>query len=131
VLNEYLAHMAATTGDLYSALLDPEPDEALLDGAGDIIDALCAVGGPAKDIRDYADGPAVIGRYLALVGNRPPNLARVSTVLRLGRYLASENAAGRARLARPAVPGPARPGRAASARCRGPRRQAPGRRGLA
>ena len=49
VMNEYLAHLAATTGDLYTALLDPEPDEALLDGAGGIIDALCAAGGASLD----------------------------------------------------------------------------------
>jgi hypothetical protein len=94
VMNEYLAHVAATTGDLYSALLEPEPDEALLDGAGGIIDALCAVGGPAKDIRHYPDGPAVICRYLALVDNRPPSLARTGTVLRLHRFLVSDDAAG-------------------------------------
>jgi hypothetical protein len=33
VMTEYLAHLAATTGELYTALLDPEPDEALLDGS--------------------------------------------------------------------------------------------------
>jgi hypothetical protein len=94
VMNEYLAHLAATTGDLYTALLDPEPDEALLDGAGDIIDALCAVGGPAKDIRDYPDGPAVISRYLTLIRHRAPSLARASTVLGLGQFLGSCEAAG-------------------------------------
>ena len=94
VMNEYLAHLAATTGDLYTALLDPEPDEALLDGAGGIIDALCAVGGPAKDIRDYPDGPAVIGRYLTVVRDRAPSLARARIVLRLGNFLESGDAAG-------------------------------------
>ena len=93
VMNEYLAHLAATTGDLYTALLDPEPDEALLDGAGGIIDALCAVGGPVKDIRDYPDGPAVISRYLTLIRDRAASLARVSTVLELGRFLGSGEAA--------------------------------------
>ena len=94
VMNEYLAHLAATTGDLYTAMLDPEPDEALLDGAGGIIDALCAVGGPAKDIRDYPDGPAVIGRYLTLVRDRAPSLARAAIVLGLGDFLESGEAAG-------------------------------------
>jgi hypothetical protein len=94
VMNEYLAHLAATTADLYTALLDPEPDEALLDGAGGIIDALCAVGGPAKDIRDYPDGPAVIGRYLTLVRDRAPSLARAAIVLGLGDFLESGEAAG-------------------------------------
>ena len=94
VMNEYLAHLAATTGDLYTTMLDPESDEALLDGAGGIIDALCAVGGPAKDIRDYPDGPAVIGRYLTLVRDRAPSLARAAIVLGLGDFLESGEAAG-------------------------------------
>jgi hypothetical protein len=93
VMDEYLAHLAATTGDLYTALLDPEPDEALLDGAGGIIDALCA-GGPAKDIRDYPDGPAVISRYLILIRRRAPSLARARTVLGVGDFLGSGEAAG-------------------------------------
>jgi hypothetical protein len=95
VMNEYLAHLAATTGDLYTALLDPEPDEALLDGAGGILDALCRVGGPAKDIRDYPDGPAAIGRYLTLVRDRAPSLARAGIVLGLGDFLEPGEAAGR------------------------------------
>jgi hypothetical protein len=93
VMNEYLAHLAATTADLYTALLDPDPDEALLDGTGGIIDALCAVGGPAEDIRDYPDGPAVISRYLILIRDRAPSLARARTVLELGRFLGSGEAA--------------------------------------
>ncbi len=94
VMTEYLAHLAATTGDLYTALLDPAPDEALLDGAGDILDALCGIGGPAKDISDYPDGPAAIGRYLTLIRRRTPSLARVIAVLRLGLFLESGDAAG-------------------------------------
>ena len=71
-MNEYLAHLAATTGDLHGALATPDVDDSLLDGAGDILDALCAVGGPAKDITDYPDGPATIDRYLTLVGHVDP-----------------------------------------------------------
>lgn len=93
VMDEYLAHLAATTGDLYTALLDPEPDEALLDGADGIITALCR-GGWAKDIRDYPDGPAVISRYLILIRHRAPSLARARTVLGLGDFLESGEAAG-------------------------------------
>jgi hypothetical protein len=94
VMNEYLAHLAATTGDLYSALLEPEPEDALLDGAGGILDALYAVGGPAKDIGAYPDGPAVISRYLDLVRRRAPSLARIRIVLGLGLFLESDDAAG-------------------------------------
>src|SRR5262249_5195021 len=94
VMNEYLAHLAATTADLYTALLDPEPDEALLDGAGGILGARCAVGGPAHDIRNYPGGPAAVGRYLTLVRERAPSLARACIVLRLGDFLESGEAAG-------------------------------------
>ena len=91
VMNDYLAHLAATTGDLHGALTAPDVDDPLLDGAGDILDALCAVGGPAKDITHYPHGPATIDQYLTLVGQRPPTLDRVASVLRLGRFIASDS----------------------------------------
>lgn len=47
IMDEYLAHTAATTGDLYAALTTPPVDDELLDGAGDILTALC-LGGPAN-----------------------------------------------------------------------------------
>lgn len=86
VMNEYLAHLAATTGDLCDALSAPDVDDALLDDAGDILDAL-AIGGPAEDMADYPDGPAALARYLSLVLRRPPTLRRVVVVLRLGLFL--------------------------------------------
>ncbi|HTS97602.1 MAG TPA: hypothetical protein VMI33_13370 [Streptosporangiaceae bacterium] len=94
VMNSYLAHLAATTGDLYGALAETVVDDPLLDGAGDILDALCVTGGPAADITSYGDGPAAIERYLTLSGPRPPTAARVAVVLRLGRFIASDPAAG-------------------------------------
>jgi hypothetical protein len=116
VMNEYLAHLAATTGDLHGALTAPDVDDPLLDGAGDILDALCAVGGPAKDITDYPYGPATIQRYLTLVGQRPPTLDRVASVLRVGRFIAADSAArlswrdaDRGRLGQVAADLPARP----------------------
>jgi len=92
IMNEYLAHVAATTGDLYSALTTPPVDDELLDGAGDILTALCC-GGPAKDITDYPAAPETIDQYLALVAPRPPSLSRVAVVLRLARFIASDQAA--------------------------------------
>ncbi|WP_345472712.1 hypothetical protein [Actinoallomurus oryzae] len=67
VMNEYLAHLAATTGDLYTALLGPDVDKALFEGAGGILAAL-ALGGPAKDMTDYDDGVPTMHRYAELVG---------------------------------------------------------------
>jgi hypothetical protein len=78
VMYEYLAHLAATTGVLHEALLSSDVDDALLDGAGDILIALIN-GGPAKAMEDYPDGPAVVDRYLTLLGQRPAVLKRIAT----------------------------------------------------
>jgi hypothetical protein len=91
VMNEYLACLAARTGDLLGALTAPVVDDALLDGAGGILAALGMTGGPAEDIRAYPDGPAAIERYLDLVADRPPTLRRVTDVLTLQRCTADDD----------------------------------------
>lgn len=91
IMNEYLAHIAATTGDLHAALAAQPVDDELLDSAGDILIALC-IGGPAEDITDYPDAPQTIDQYLTLVTQRPPNLARVTVVLHLRKFIASDQA---------------------------------------
>jgi hypothetical protein len=91
-MDEYLAHTAATTGDLHAALTTPPVDDELLDGAGGILTALCR-GGPAEDITDYPEAPQAIDRYLTLVAPRPPTLGRVHIVLELARFLTSDKAA--------------------------------------
>jgi hypothetical protein len=67
IMDEYLAHLAATTGDLYTALLDPDVDGALLEGAGGILAAL-ALGGHAKDMF----GVAVLGGNGVVVVRHSP-----------------------------------------------------------
>ncbi|MEV0129227.1 hypothetical protein AB0H83_12320 [Dactylosporangium sp. NPDC050688] len=89
VMDEYLAHLAATTGDLRAALAPGSIDEPLLAGAGGILLALCT-GGPSADITHYGDGPHVIDRYLVHAGNHPPNLGRVGVVGTLRRFIAGE-----------------------------------------
>lgn len=91
IMDEYLAHVAATTGDLHSALTTPPVDDELLDGAGDILAALC-LGGPTKDITDYPAAPQTIHQYLTLVAQRPPSLARVAVALQLARFITSDRA---------------------------------------
>lgn len=67
IVHEYLALIAATTGDLADALASSDPvDDELLDGAGSILFALCG-GLPGKDMRDYADGPVAFDRFLRQV----------------------------------------------------------------
>jgi hypothetical protein len=70
IMYEYLAHCCATAGGLRSALQPPEPDSALMDGAGDIIEALI-FGGPAEDIGHYQDGAEVIRLYLEHLSRQP------------------------------------------------------------
>lgn len=79
VMNEYLAHIAATTGDLATALAAPSPDRHLLTAAGDIIDALL-MGGPAEDIDDYTDAPAVLERWLGHMDDRAETLSDLITI---------------------------------------------------
>lgn len=87
IMNEYLAHLAATTGDLAGALAADPVDDDLIDGAGGILLALCN-GGPARDMTDYEDGPVAVERYLVQVGRRPPVLGRMAIVGTLDRSLA-------------------------------------------
>jgi len=69
IMDEYTAHLAATTGDLVGALEGPVDDE-LLAGAVGILRALI-VGGPAEDIGDYDDAPRALRLVLDRVHDRP------------------------------------------------------------
>jgi len=65
IMHEYLAHLCATTGGLKQALEAAAIDDALLDGAGELLAALIAgQGGPAEGIDDYEDGAAAAASYL-------------------------------------------------------------------
>ncbi|MER6829531.1 hypothetical protein ABT352_26345 [Streptosporangium sp. NPDC000563] len=86
IMDEYLAHLAATTGDLYSALLEPDIDDALLDGAADILAAL-ALGGPAEDMSDYADAVPAMHRLADLLADRGGTLGRLDAALRILAFL--------------------------------------------
>ncbi|AYY13772.1 hypothetical protein EF847_14795 [Actinobacteria bacterium YIM 96077] len=69
IMNEYLAHTAATTGDLAAALGGDDVDDELLAAAGDILSALIE-GGPAENIDDYLDGPQATRRYVDHMATR-------------------------------------------------------------
>ncbi|WP_174189599.1 hypothetical protein [Nocardia barduliensis] len=86
VLNEYLAHIAATTGGLYEALLADEVDDALLDGAAGILKAL-ALGGPAEDMHDYDDAIPAMHRFAELLARSAPTLGRLDAALTLQRLV--------------------------------------------
>ncbi|WP_433239271.1 hypothetical protein ACQPYK_32350 [Streptosporangium sp. CA-135522] len=86
IMNGYLAHLAATTGDLYSALLGPGVDDALLDGGGDILAAM-AMGGPAEDMSDYADAVPAMHRFAELLSGRRTTLGRLDSLLAIRAFL--------------------------------------------
>ncbi|MEU4314506.1 hypothetical protein [Nocardia sp. NPDC024068] len=90
VMNEYLAHLAATTGGLYEALLEPDIDDALLDGAADILRAL-EMGGPAEDMRDYEDAVPVMHRFGELLDTAEPTLGRLDAALSLRRLITRDS----------------------------------------
>jgi hypothetical protein len=88
VMDEYLAHLAATTGHLYEALLDRDLDDALLDGAGGILAAMASSdGGPAKGLSAYPDALPTLHRYATLLLAAPGTLPRLRSLLGIRGYL--------------------------------------------
>ncbi|MDU9416315.1 hypothetical protein [Pseudomonas sp. zfem005] len=81
VMVEYLAYPCAVGGNLLAALSGQDVDDALLDGAVEMIEALIN-GGPARDINDYADGTEAVLHLLDHLARRPPR--------HLGHFLAVE-----------------------------------------
>jgi len=69
VMDEYLACICARAGRLHQALKRQYIDEALLNGAADIIQALIA-GGPAEGIDDYAYAADASEAYVNCVWSR-------------------------------------------------------------
>ena len=80
IMYEYLAFIAATTGDLLGALRRPDVDRELLTSAGQIITALID-GGPAEDIGDLTDAPALLDAYLDLLADRAETLTDLDTAV--------------------------------------------------
>ncbi len=68
VMDEYLAHVCATSGRLAHAL-EGDVDEALLSGASGLFEALVN-GGPAPDLTDYDEGAVAAERFLDHVAAR-------------------------------------------------------------
>jgi hypothetical protein len=91
VMNEYLAYVAATTGELAGELEAERIDDALRRGAGDMIRALLA-GGPAEGIDDYPDGAAVVGSFLRHADAQRGTLDDFATVAAISDHLADRSA---------------------------------------
>lgn len=92
VMNEYLAHIAATTGGLLEALRagDQTVDRELLDAAGEILEALIR-GGPAQDIDDWADAAEGVEAYLAALDTRAESLRDYLAVAAIRDFLGRED----------------------------------------
>lgn len=63
IMYEYLAYIAATTGDLLTALRSFDVDRELLTAAGEIVSALVA-GGPAEGLDDYDGGAEAVEAFM-------------------------------------------------------------------
>lgn len=86
VMHEYLAHIAATTGDLAGALRRRDPDRELLTAAGDILVALVA-GGPAQGIDDYTEAAVAVEAFLGHMVTRAETFGDHQAVTALESYL--------------------------------------------
>jgi hypothetical protein len=79
VMNEYLALIAATTGQLSDVLAEGTPTREVLTAGTDIISALIS-GGPAGDIDDYQDAPIALMRWLGHMEGRSEELGDLLTI---------------------------------------------------
>lgn len=96
IMYEYTAYTCATTGDLLGALSSPDPDEALLKGAADILSALIdGRGGPAEGIGEYEDGAEATELFLAHLRDRRVDFEQLVAVDVIKRFL--EEQVGEAR----------------------------------
>jgi hypothetical protein len=92
IMYEYLACICATAGELSVALRGNEIDTELLIATGEILSALIR-GGPAEEIEDYIDGPAVCVSYLRHMATNPARDVRaVESVFDIKRICERERA---------------------------------------
>lgn len=85
VMTEEIAYIVASTGGLREAL-EGDADDGLLDHAGALLAAL-ALGGPAEDMSDYADGADSLEMYFRRMTHAPSTLARLRHLDTLEGYL--------------------------------------------
>jgi hypothetical protein len=84
-----LAYIAATSGELASALSAQEIDDVVYMAAGRILTNLIAARPipTQKDIDDYADGPEAIRRYLAHAARKQETLESFAPLARIVDFL--------------------------------------------
>lgn len=87
ILPEYVACRCAIAGLLHEALTDDPPDEALIDGASLIVEALMNDEGPSEDMSDYPHGVAVVERLLSVLERRCDDVRKLSTIITIRTWL--------------------------------------------
>lgn len=88
VMYEYLAYTCAVSGGLETELAKPEIDDALFNGAGEILATLIdGQGGPAEGIDDYEHGVTAIAQYLRHAQRRAQTLAHFLAVKSIEGFL--------------------------------------------
>lgn len=92
VMIEYTALQCAIAGRLHEALHAGPVDDAILDGAGQILGALLTTGGPAATLDDYEQGAAVLPLFLGHIERRPPRLLDFGAVCSLRDWLIDDEA---------------------------------------
>ena len=91
VMYEYTAYVCATSGGLLDALRAPHPDEALLEGAGEILAALVTgLGGPAEGIDEYQDGAEATELWLGHLQDGEVGLKHLVAVGEIRSFLEGE-----------------------------------------
>jgi hypothetical protein len=88
VMDEYIAHLAADTGDLVDELRQEHPDDALLAGAGGMLSAM-ANGAPGPGMGGYAASCEAAELYLGHMAGRARTLDHLLAVIALHRYAGS------------------------------------------
>lgn len=80
-MNNRTAHVRATSGGLLEALSRQHLDDALLEGAGEILRAMvCDEAVDDEEITNYADGVAAVEAYLGHVLQRPGTMQQFLVV---------------------------------------------------
>ena len=88
IMWEYTALICARTGGLLDAVRLPDPDDALLTGAGDLLATLTASGGPAEGMESYPDGAEAAEHWARHLRSRAEiDLAQFLNVHRIRRFL--------------------------------------------
>ena len=89
VMYEYTAFICAEAGGLLKELERDQADDTLINGAGEILDALI-MGGPVQDMADYEDGAKATELYINHIKDRDIDLEQFLIVSTIQRFLEDE-----------------------------------------